>query len=141
MTAKVWEPDHRDGTFWTFIAADRWRTARAAAPRNLQRAARRSVFAADSLIASATTTVLVGTIAALRTENFGLAALTVCAALVTLARIFIVAGYRRRATLTIRHSKLRFGVKNGRPVSRYTDKAARIHPPDVASRSRWPKLI
>src|SRR5262249_2508529 len=55
-------------------------------------------------------------------------------ALVTLARIFIVAGYRRRATLTIRHSKLRFGVKNGRPVIRYTDKAARIHPPEVASR-------
>ena len=113
MTAKVWEPDHRDGTFWTFIAADRWRTARASAPRNLQRAARRSVFAADSLIASATTTVLVGTIAALRTENFGLAALTVCAALVTLARIFIVAGYRRRATLTIRHSEPPFGVENG----------------------------
>ena len=49
-----------------------------------------------SLIAGATTTVLVGTIAAWRTENSWLAALTVCTALVTAARIFIVAQYRKR---------------------------------------------
>jgi hypothetical protein len=36
---------------------------------------------------------------------------------------------------------LRIGVENGRLVIRHTDKAARIHPPDVVSKSRRPKLI
>jgi hypothetical protein len=95
------------------------------------------------LIASATTAVLVGTIAAWRTENFGLAALTVCAALVTLARILIVASYRRRrrATLTIRHSELRFGVENGRPLfATPTRRRAFIRPTSLPG-TRTPKLI
>jgi hypothetical protein len=37
--------------------------------------------------------------------------------------------------------ELRFGVENGRLVIRHADKAARIHPPDVAFKSRRPKLI
>ncbi len=49
-----------------------------------------------SLIAGATTTVLVGSIAAWRTDNSWLAALTICTALVAAARIFIVADYRRK---------------------------------------------
>jgi diguanylate cyclase (GGDEF)-like protein len=49
-----------------------------------------------SLIAGATTTVLVGTIAAWRTENPWLAALTICTALVTAARILTIAEYRKQ---------------------------------------------
>jgi diguanylate cyclase (GGDEF)-like protein len=49
-----------------------------------------------SLIAGATTTVLVGSIAAWRTGNSGLAALTICTALVTAVRILTVAAYRQR---------------------------------------------
>jgi diguanylate cyclase (GGDEF)-like protein len=54
-----------------------------------------------SLVAGATTTILVGSIAAWRTGNFGLAALTISTALVAGARILIVAAYRkqRRADL------------------------------------------
>jgi diguanylate cyclase (GGDEF)-like protein len=48
-----------------------------------------------SLIAGATTTVLVGSIAAWRTDNFVIAALTILTALVTAARILMVAEYRR----------------------------------------------
>jgi diguanylate cyclase (GGDEF)-like protein len=49
-----------------------------------------------SLIAGATTTVLVGSIAAWRTGNSALAALTICTALVTAIRILTVAAYRKR---------------------------------------------
>ena len=49
-----------------------------------------------SLVAGATTTVLVGSIAAWRTGNSWLAALTICTALVTAARILTVAAYRKR---------------------------------------------
>jgi hypothetical protein len=49
-----------------------------------------------SLIAGATTTILVGSIAAWRTGNSGLAALTICTALVAAARILIVSAYRKQ---------------------------------------------
>ena len=90
----TYQSDRLNGTVWTLKAADRRRTGRPAAARISSALIDDLHAPLFSFITGAATAVLVGAMAAWRTDSPSLAALTICTALVAAARILSIAHYR-----------------------------------------------